>query len=442
MLTTYLRRLLLAGQRSLQNKRNWGDKSMHKKRILVLSLLLSLQGMVYAQVQSNATIEEVHRFSFGQPFNFTTHREGDADSGMGDMFFPKNGLCLINGTGYFSYFLYDEAWKNIGKLPSVFGGAFHLSSTRYIVLCNRSSSSHIWVYARNDLTKALYEIETKGTSFLDDSVTFLTGNMLFGLDIENNMPISWELGSAGKVIFRDEGETFQWLSLHGDQIGGYKYDNGPRFGPVGSFGYQLTQPILADVDFSQGKLLGILAMSTIDIWQNGGLIGTDSKGLIYAYIYLPWRPDRKFLAYDDAYCFVIIDPWQKKALFRSLKTGQHMGDAGLPRAVSPDGNVYFFDVDVPAKQFVLRRVVNTWWDELKLKSIFTGTVNDNRVRIRDKPNVQGQIIDYLYEDEVARVVDKTSNQELVSGVKAPWYKIVMPDGRQGWMFGAFLNVQQ
>jgi hypothetical protein len=258
-----------------------------------------------------------------------------------------------------------------------------------------------------------------------------------------NVLISWELLVGGKVVFRDENETAKWLAINGDQLGGYHFDSGYLFGPMGSYGTIIKREWLDSkpFDFTNGKQWGIDGLS---IRKNLTFLGVDRKGLIDTFCLLPWRVATGRTK-SDSFCFVILDPWQNKAVFVPLRPGQNLPpdgvSTGLPRSLAPDGSIYFFDVDLPDKQFVLSRVVNTWWDELGLTHTLSATVNDNRVRIRDKPGTQGQILDYLYENEVARITDQTPQPDEVSGVKAPWYKISMPDGRQGWVFGQFLNLE-
>jgi hypothetical protein len=411
----------------------------------VCCFLLISTAFSFGQIESNEVSSEIHRFPFGDPFGYYPPGPGgDAFSGMADMFFPSNDVCLINGTYHNAYFVFDKNWNNLGKLPFSDGAPFHLSSTRYVVLASFRAMTNAWVYSRKDfsgsirqLPLATHQFETSGRTFEYGS-GFITGNLIFGFD-DARTASSWELAFPSKVVYRDKVETSQWLSDYADTFGGYHWDRGGHFGPLGENGFQLALPVIRQVNFTLGKPFGIQSLDEHSL----GFVGTDNKGLIYAYTLLPWQSQLNYQPSSDrTICFVVIDPWQKKALFRALKPGEHISqDAGLPDAISPDGNIYFFDIDVPGKQFILNRIDNTWWDELGLTHTLSATVNDNRVRIRDKPGTQGQILDYLYENEVTRITDQTPQSDEVSGVKAPWYRISMPDGRQGWVFGEFLNLE-
>lgn len=195
-------------------------------------------------------------------------------------------------------------------------------------------------------------------------------------------------------------------------------------------------------DFSRGKDFGI---QDIDIADGFGYWGMDAKGLIYLTTSLP-RYQRDTATKDKTLCFFILDPWKTKAVFKELNTGQTYPpegvSTGLPLAIAPDGNIYFFDVDLLNRQFVLSRLVNTWWDELDLKNVTTATANDNRIRLRDSPSLNGKVLDFLYENEISRVLETGTKKEIIAGSPAAWYKIQLPDDRVGWVFGAFLDLEK
>jgi hypothetical protein len=396
----------------------------------------------------------VKTFPFTQPFAyFPVYRE--VHSGPSDMFFLENGTCLISGNLGGDYFVFDRNWSSLGQLTKdgfgKWGYPFHYQSLRYFVLGDVVGDADIRVYDKKDFQLPLskiptprYRITAGHYDFQDQHDVFLTGNFLFGFDTGNN-PIAWELGSKATV----KSKSLNWAT---DQlgIGSYHWSDGPYFGPVGHLGYLLDSPLMMGVDVSKGKVYGVESLlGPANPDNNIGYLGQDRKGLVYAFTFLPWhsRMTQGSLAQasreNGAFCFIIIDLWKKTAVFRPLEKGEHFPTEGtdLAHSVSPDGTIYYFNLDVPNKQYVLKKVVNTWWDELGLTHTVSATVNDNRVRIRDKPSTQGQILDYLYENEVTRITNQTPQPDEVSGVKAPWYKITMPDGRQGWVFGQFLNLE-
>ena len=398
-------------------------------------LIATLQKTTYVP---NTPIEEVHRFSFGKPFNYFAGRMGDEISGAVDMFFSQDGNCLIGGGWSNHYFVYDKNWTTAKELPGQRGRPFRISSTRYVVLGSFGFSHEInfWVYTWSKMDNPIYVVQTNESSLQNLSFMFLAGDMIFGVDSEDpHQYFSWELSRPGGVVFRGGPETALWLLQHGDELGWDREAEGFRAGPARSAWDQINSKQIEQIDWSQGKTLGIAGLSKKDLH----FVGTDGKGLIYTYIFLPWTRERIEATSMAAYCFVIIDIWQKKAIFRNLGTGQHFG-VGLPEAVSPDGNIWFFEVDTGAGQFVLSRIVNTWWKELRLNSIIAATGNDNKVRIRENSGLQSKIVSYLYENDIVRIVSKSSQPDLISGESAYWYKIVTLDGREGWVFGRFLNM--
>lgn len=220
----------------------------------------------------------------------------------------------------------------------------------------------------------------------------------------------------------------------------------PYFGTI-PMGPLLIDAFLSKIDFTAGKQVGFTFGKSIV-----NELGRDSRGLLYFESHGPEAGYKPFpTAKAGFYYYGIIDPWQKKAVFRALPTGRGVapkatansfGNVGLPRSVDPQGNIYFFEVDVPGKQFVLNQLKNDWWEELKVRDRTVGVVTDNRLRLRDKPNTQGEVLGFLYENEVALILETSAKAETIAGKTASWYRIEMPDGRKGWVFGAFIDIQK
>ena len=194
--------------------------------------------------------------------------------------------------------------------------------------------------------------------------------------------------------------------------------------------------------------------SSLSAYPRVEYIGTDSKGLYYFW----WVPNTG--AAESGHelgrvntnlqpVFAIADPWAKQVVFRILPKGAwtppSKGDLLLgsyPAAVHPDGSIYIFDGDEKSRSYILKHLANNWWAELGFSEKAVGTVNSNRVRIRKKPSTTGEILAHVYEMEHALILEKSSAEETISGQKNFWYKVRLWDGREGWAFGAFLDIQK
>jgi ankyrin repeat protein len=412
------------------------------------ALTASLTGNSY---KSNAEIQEVHHFPFRKPFYFLDRLEGDSEPGLLEMFFLKSGLCLV-GTGWNmgggnEYIVFDKNWNQVNELKLGSGRFEHIFSARYLALELSSEyptkRTHIWIYPNDSLSRTTNEIELG--EYHPFFSSFLTGNRLFSVDFDAggnlSAPYSWELSRNGKLSFHSIDETVDWLSQNSEKIGGLKNQNGNfSLAHPGTQGFQPQMRYSDDsfeADLSTGRPVGLPEVSWKELRENSELVGKDSKGLVYLRFLLPWKQVFSGLS---AYCYAMVDPWSKKVIFRNLNTRQHVETYLEPEAISPNGDLYFFDVDREGGQYTVNRIVNDWWDALGIRATKAGTVNDNRVRIRTEPNQGASIADYLYENETVRILETSSKVDTISGVESPWYRITSSDGRHGWVFGGFVNI--
>lgn len=72
---------------------------------------------------------------------------------------------------------------------------------------------------------------------------------------------------------------------------------------------------------------------------------------------------------------------------------------------------------------------------------YSGTIIDSRVRMRDQPGVNGNILKVLDKQQTCVVLEHSEFMETINDAKDCWYKIRLPDGKEGWIFGAFLEFQ-
>jgi len=59
-----------------------------------------------------------------------------------------------------------------------------------------------------------------------------------------------------------------------------------------------------------------------------------------------------------------------------------------------------------------------------------------KVALRSEPNTKGKVITELSEGIVVDEIDKTGQKDTFEGLANYWYKVALPDGTQGWVFGA------
>jgi ankyrin repeat protein len=81
-----------------------------------------------------------------------------------------------------------------------------------------------------------------------------------------------------------------------------------------------------------------------------------------------------------------------------------------------------------------------------------GEITDDHVNMRDAPDVKlASVLRQLSRGDEVLVLKVTLQEEIINGLKAPWYRVGVPVGKgdyeepiyqQGWVFGAFLDVRQ
>ncbi|MBN1838048.1 MAG: SH3 domain-containing protein, partial [Spirochaetales bacterium] len=85
------------------------------------------------------------------------------------------------------------------------------------------------------------------------------------------------------------------------------------------------------------------------------------------------------------------------------------------------------------------------WERLKAAGIVfvptTGILNDSRVRIREHPSLKSKTLGHLEKGESVKVLERSGYREPIDGMVAPWYRIETGDGRAGWSYGHFIDLQ-
>ena len=70
----------------------------------------------------------------------------------------------------------------------------------------------------------------------------------------------------------------------------------------------------------------------------------------------------------------------------------------------------------------------------------TGTLNQGRVRIREHPSLKAKTLGHLERAERVRVLERSGYPQMIDGMVAPWYRIETDDGRAGWSYGYFIDL--
>ncbi|MBQ7168193.1 MAG: SH3 domain-containing protein, partial [Treponema sp.] len=72
-------------------------------------------------------------------------------------------------------------------------------------------------------------------------------------------------------------------------------------------------------------------------------------------------------------------------------------------------------------------------------TVFTAYVNDNRVRIRQSPGLNGKILTAF---DTGTVLEIISEKKLSEKEEYPWYQVRTKTNVIGWMYGEFVRIRE
>ena len=71
----------------------------------------------------------------------------------------------------------------------------------------------------------------------------------------------------------------------------------------------------------------------------------------------------------------------------------------------------------------------------------SGTVNDDHLRVRAIPTLEGEILGKLFEGDEVTVLDRTGRRQTINERTAFWYKLRSEEFEEGWSFGAYIDLR-
>ena len=74
--------------------------------------------------------------------------------------------------------------------------------------------------------------------------------------------------------------------------------------------------------------------------------------------------------------------------------------------------------------------------------IKNAVINDNRVRLRVKPNLTCETWAFLDKGLHVKIKDKSKKKVEIDGEKWYWYKVDNPEYPDGWVYGKYLDIEK
>ena len=78
----------------------------------------------------------------------------------------------------------------------------------------------------------------------------------------------------------------------------------------------------------------------------------------------------------------------------------------------------------------------------ELAIIYDAVCNDNNVRIRTEPNLSCLIIGKLNKNNEVKIIDSSMEKFVINDDEFYWHKIETHDGKVGWVYGKYLDIEK
>jgi len=69
-----------------------------------------------------------------------------------------------------------------------------------------------------------------------------------------------------------------------------------------------------------------------------------------------------------------------------------------------------------------------------------GEINDNRVRYRSGPSTSAEILGMFNKNDKVKVIELSKEKAVIDGQEHYWYKVRTRDGKDVWVYGAYLTI--
>ena len=396
-----------------------------KKAILVVLVALMICVNIFAQ--KFEVIREYPFDDFLQYYEDWPDDEGYNSPGLSfiinfkDVFYVKNNS--IN-QWFYADTKYIKITKKIGDERKVVNGVMYIDFENSIgvYLCS------------TDIYKPDYILEYANEFSYVPSVKFMSEGMVFAQTTERTL-ISWKLLENGKSEYYNAKQTQEMLdSGLAKKLGLTKNKSGStfyfgEFNITSGYGPNYSK-IINSLTF---KTPGYEERTTLQYW--GTFIGTDKQGL--SYYYESNLTDSDYNGKDLLHVNIaVLDPWTKEVNIIELPAGdwdpsRNAGGliARCSQCIDEDGNVYFTDCNKEKGVYQIKKLTNTWSEELGYNKRIIGRVNANQIPLYQEEKISSETNGFNYEHEFLWVLEQGKT----------WCKVRKVDGREGFIETKYID---
>ena len=396
-----------------------------KRNLLVI--LVALMMCVNINAQKFEVIREYPFDDFLQYYEEWPDDEGYNSPGLSCLLCFKDIFIVKNNSinqWFYGDVKYKKITRKIGDERKIVNGVMYLDLEDSIGVYTESS----------DVYNPDYILEYEKEYSYVPSVKFMTEGMVFAQTNEDKL-ISWKLLGNGKSEYYNAEKTQEMLdSGLAEKIGLTTNKKGTifyfgEFDATSGYGPNYKN-IRNSLTF---KTSGYEELTTLQYW--GTYIGTDKQGL--SYFYESNLTDSDYNGKDLLDLNIsILDPWTKEVNVIELPVGdwdpsRNAGGliARCSQCIDEDGNIYFTDCNKEKGVYQIKKLTNTWSEELGYSNRIIGRMNTNRIPLYEKKKTSSETNGYNYEHEFLWVLEKGKD----------WCKVRKVDGREGYIETKYID---
>lgn len=74
--------------------------------------------------------------------------------------------------------------------------------------------------------------------------------------------------------------------------------------------------------------------------------------------------------------------------------------------------------------------------------LYDAICNDDKVRVRTEPNLNCETLTFINKNDSVRIKDQTDCKFEIDGEKWYWHEVELSDGKTGWVYGKYLDIEK
>lgn len=74
--------------------------------------------------------------------------------------------------------------------------------------------------------------------------------------------------------------------------------------------------------------------------------------------------------------------------------------------------------------------------------LYDAVCNDDKVRVRKEPNLNCDTVTFINKNDSVKIKDQSDRKFEIDGEEWYWHEVELPDGKTGWVYGKYLDIEK